>query len=131
MSGRAAYPSFYAERIAQELQMSAKTLAELALKIWGVTLILGALASLPATLWMFGGISSGDPQAAFVRSSQLGYVLSVIIQILSGFAVLVWADRITALFESDTTALQIDSSGAELQILGLALVGVFVLVDGL
>jgi hypothetical protein len=111
--------------------MSAKTLAELALKVWGVTLIIGALTSLPAALWMFDAVPAGDPQAALMRGSQIGFVLNIIVQALAGFAVLVWADSIVALFESDTTPIQIDATKAELQVLCFALVGVFVLVGGL
>jgi hypothetical protein len=85
--------------------MSAKTLAELALKLWG--------------------------QASFMRASQAGYVLSVIGPALAGIVVMVWADAIVALFESDSTPLQIDVSSTQLQVLAFAIVGVFILVDGL
>jgi hypothetical protein len=111
--------------------MNAKSLAELVLKVWGVILFLGALTSLPATLWMFGAAPTSDPQNALMRASQMYYVLNVAVQALAGFAVLVWADKIVALFESDTTPLQIQATGAELQVLGFALVGVFVLIGGL
>src|SRR6185503_16456672 len=39
--------------------------------------------------------------------------------------------NITNLIESDVTPIRIDSSAADLQALGFALVGTFVLVDGL
>ncbi|MCX6539589.1 MAG: hypothetical protein NT151_11760 [Acidobacteria bacterium] len=111
--------------------MNAKRLAELALKVWGVTHVVGALVSLPAALWIFGAVSAGDPQAAFVHASRIGYVVGLTVQVLAGLAVMVWADSIVALFESDTTPLQVDASSAELQVLGFALAGVFVLVAGL
>jgi len=38
--------------------------------------------------------------------------------------------NITDLIESDTTPIQVDTSTAELQVLGFALVGIFVLVEG-
>ncbi len=111
--------------------MSAKTLAELALKVWGVVLLLSSLFSLPAALWTVWIVPAGDPQAAFIRASQIGYILSVTVQALAGVVVLVWADKIVALFESDVTPLQIEVSSAQLQVLALAIVGVLVLVDGL
>jgi hypothetical protein len=111
--------------------MSAKTLAELALKIWGVVLLLGALFSLPAALWMTWIVPTGEPQAGFIRASQIGYLLSVVVQALAGIVVLVWADRIVALFESNDTPLQIDMSSAQLQVLAFAILGVFILIDGL
>ena len=111
--------------------MNARTLAELALKLWGVTLLLGALLSLPATLWMFGTTQDDDPQSALVRATQAGYILNVVLQAVAGFAVLVWADSIVALFESGSTPLQVGASAGELQVLGFALVGAFFLVNGL
>ncbi len=53
------------------------------------------------------------------------------IQVAAGIAVVVWADRITNLIESDTAPLHIDASARDLQVLGFALVGVFVLLHGL
>ena len=111
--------------------MNAKTLAELLLKIWGITLLISALASLPVTLLMITASSGNNSEAAFLRASQNGSILHLVIQALVGTAIIVWADNITDLIESDTTPLQIDTSTAELQVLGFALVGIFVLVDGL
>jgi hypothetical protein len=110
--------------------MNAKTLAELALKVWGVVSILGALLAIPAALWMGWSVSGEDPQAALVRASQIGYVLNVIVQVLGGIIVLVWADRIVALFEADETPLHIGMSGPDVQVLAFAIVGVFVFVNG-
>src|SRR5258705_12777679 len=104
--------------------MNARTLAELALKIWGVTLVVRALASLPVTLLMAVGGAGSDPQANFMRITQIASVLGVVIQGAVGTAVLVWADRITDLIESDTAPIQIDADIDELQVLGFALVGV-------
>jgi len=111
--------------------MNAKTLAELALKLWGVLLVLGTLLSLPAallTVWMVPG---GDEQAALMRASQISYILNAVFHLLAGVVVLVWADRIVALFESDVTPLNIDVSFAQLQILAFAITGIFVLIEGL
>jgi hypothetical protein len=111
--------------------MNAKTLAELALKIWGVILLVSALASLPVTLLMAAERAGSDPQANLVRMTQIASILSVVIQGAVGMAVLVWADRITGLIESDTAPIQIDASLDELQMLAFALAGVFILVSGL
>ena len=111
--------------------MNAKTLAELALKVWGAVLILGTLLSLPATVWMVWTVPTEDPQSALIRASSFGYVLNVIVQAVGGVVVLVWADKIVALFEADVTPLAIDASHAQLQVLAFAIVGIFVLIDGL
>lgn len=99
--------------------------------MWGVFLILGAVLSLPGTLWMFGADFPDPAQAAFMRSTQIGYVVNTVVQALAGLAVMVWADRIVALFEADTTALQIALTPTQLQILAFGIAGVFVLADGL
>jgi hypothetical protein len=111
--------------------MNAKTLAELALKVWGALLVLGAVLSLPSALWMVWTVPPGDAQAAFMRASQVGYMLNLVVQAVTGIVVLVWADRIVGLFESDVTPLDIDISNAQLQVLAFAVVGIFVLIDGL
>jgi hypothetical protein len=111
--------------------MNAKTLAELALKIWGIILLVGALAALPVSLLMARVDVGSDSQAAWFRASQTGSILQLLIQVVVGIAVVVWADRITELIESNTTPLQINASTHELQRLGFALVGVVILVQGL
>ena len=95
--------------------MSGRSLAELALKVWGVVLILGALLSVPAALWMVWTIPKGDADAAPIQRSQFAYLINLMVQALGGVVILVWADRIVSLFESDETPLQIDVSGAHLQ----------------
>lgn len=110
--------------------MNAKTLAELALKIWGVILLVSALTSLPVVLLMAAAGSGSDAQASLFRLSQLASILSVVIQAAVGTAVIVWADRITDLIESNTEPIQIETNITELQALGFALVGVFILVGG-
>jgi hypothetical protein len=111
--------------------MNARTLAELALKIWGIILVVSALASLPVTLLMAASGAGNDPQAGLMRMTQIASILGLVIQAAVGTAVLVWADRITDLIKSDTAPIQIDTSIDELQALGFALAGVFILVSGL
>jgi hypothetical protein len=110
--------------------MTASTLAELALKIWGVILVLGGILELPAALWMSAMFPSSDPQAVLMRRSQVAVMLGIMAQGLGGLVILVWADRIVALFESDNTPLPMDVTGPELQRLAFAVVGVVVLIDG-
>ena len=111
--------------------MNAKTIAELALKLWGVTSILGAVLAMPAALWMVWSLPSGDPQAAVLRASQSGYLLNTVVQLVGGIAVLVWADGLVASFEADDTPLHVGISSIDVSILAFAIAGVFVFVDGL
>jgi hypothetical protein len=110
--------------------MNAKTLAELALKIWGVVSILRALLTMPAALWMGWTVPAGDPQAALLRASQIGYVLNILVQLVGSIAVLIWADRIAAIFEADETPLHIGMSGPDVRFLAFAIVGLFVFISG-
>jgi len=112
--------------------MNAKTLAELVLKIWGITLLVSALASLPISLLMAAAGSGGsEAQDRLIRFTNIASILSVVIQAAVGAAVIVWADRITDSIESDTTPIQIGTNITELQVLGFGLAGVFFLVGGL
>ena len=97
----------------------------------GLILVVSALASLPVNLLLTAAASGGVAQEQLMRLTQRALILSVVIQIAVGIAVVVWADRITNLIESDTAAIQIDASITELQRLGFALVGVYFLVAGL
>ena len=120
-----------ARRLVFVVSMNAKTIAETALKVWGVLLVIGALLSIPTTLWMVWALPGDPTQEAIIRASKGGYVLNIVIQALGGVVLLVWADKIVALFESDVTPLHIDVSLAQVQVLAFAIVGVFVLIDGL
>ena len=111
--------------------MNGRNLAELALKVWGVILILGAILLAPAALWMVWKIPTGDPEGAAMYAGQVAYVINLVVQALGGFVILVWADRIASSFESDGTPLQIDVSAAHLQVLAFAILGVIIVVDGL
>jgi hypothetical protein len=110
--------------------MNAKTLAELALKLWGVVAILSAVLAIPPALWMVWTVPAGDPQAAVLRASQISYVLNVPVHLVGGIVVLIWADRITAIFEADETPLQIGMNGPDVRVLAFAIVGLFVFVSG-
>ena len=111
--------------------ISAVKLAELALKVWGVILIVGALVSIPnaiATI-VTAARSEGADELVGLTTRAMG--IATFSQVVAGIVVLVWADKIVALFESDTTELQLGVTSSQLQLLGFALVGVFVLVEGL
>lgn len=112
--------------------MHAKGLAELALKIWAVMLIVQAFLALPAALSMLTLVAnSASPQDLLIRATQRGHVFNLVIYAVSGIALLIWADKVVALFESDTTPLQIGVTASDVQILGFALTGIFFLVGGL
>jgi hypothetical protein len=69
--------------------MSAKALASVALKVWGITLVVSALASLPVVLFMATASPGIDAQAGLIRMSQVGSILNVLVEALVGAAVIV------------------------------------------
>ena len=112
--------------------MNAKVLASVALKVWGITRVVGALASLPGAVIMATASSATDAQAGLNWVIQMGFTLNLLVQALVGAAVIVWAGRITdAIVADPDAAIHVKANAHELQALGFALVGVFVLVQGL
>ncbi len=112
--------------------MNAKTLAELALKVWAVLQLISAAASVPVfVLFGLARWKAEGEGALILRLTQHTNTILLVTQVVSGIAVLVWADRIVALFEDDTTPLQLDADRSDLQSLAFAVLGVFFLVPGL
>ena len=111
--------------------MNARSLATVALKTWGVMLVVSAVASLPATLLMASASPGIDAQAGVIRTSQIASILHVVVEALLGGATVTWAGRISAAILPDTPALRLDVTAAELQPLAFALVGIVLLVRGL
>ena len=109
--------------------MNAKVLAGLALKIWGVTVLVGALASLPAAVLMATAGAGSDSSAALSRAFQMGSVLQLVMRAAAALAVVVWSDKITDVIHLEATPLHVNTNIRDLQILGFGLVGVVVLVQ--
>ena len=96
-------------------------------------MVVTGLASLPVALLMATASPGIDAQAGLIRMSQIGSILNVAVQALVGAAVIFWAGRISdAIVATDAdTTIRVNANATELQALGFALVGVFVLVAGL
>ena len=109
--------------------MNAKVLAGLALKIWGITVLVGALASFPAAVLMATAGTGNDSSAALSRAFQIGSVLQLVMRAAAGLAVVVWSDKITDVLHLEATPLHVNTNIRDLQILGFGLVGVVVLVQ--
>jgi hypothetical protein len=112
--------------------VNGRTLAEILLKVWGVTLIVSALASLPMVVTMVG--ISGEPegaQAGLVRSSQIVSMINPAVMAFLGIALITSSARLAERLIPDTAPLAIEADGHQLQALAFTVVGVFVLVDGL
>jgi hypothetical protein len=121
--------------------MKSKALAELALKIWGIIVLANALVLLPTALALATSV-------ALDRASQIGYILNFVVHALVGGALILWSGRLVEWVIPESPPLQIDADATELHVLeradergvrirrdhvvlGFALVGVFLLVEGL
>jgi len=111
--------------------MNGRSLASVALKTWGIVLVVSAIASLPATLLMATASPGIDAQAGIIRMSQVGSILNVVVQALIGGTVVAFAGRISEAILPDTPPLHLSVTTGELQTLAFALIGIVVLVDGL
>jgi hypothetical protein len=67
--------------------MTSRMLGDLALKVWGLTLLISALTALPAGLAVFKTISAGDAQAAMFRATEVIAVVNLVFHAVVGAAV--------------------------------------------
>lgn len=110
--------------------MTAKSLAELALKVWGVVMVVGALTALPGNLALIGTISDADPQAALFRTSQIVSIAVVVFHAFVAVGLIVWSDRIVSWIVPDGPSLRIAIRANEARAAAFAVVGLFVFLDG-
>jgi hypothetical protein len=111
--------------------MTPKSLAELALKVWGVIMLVGTLTALPADLAMLGTIDGADAQAALFRTSQIVAIAALAFRACVAVGLIVWSDRVVDWIVSDGPSLRIAIRAAEARTLAFAIVGLSVLLDGL
>ena len=111
--------------------MTAKSLAELVLKVWGVIMIVGTLTALPADLAMLATIDGGDAQAALFRTSQIVATAALGFRAFVAVGLIVWSDRVVDWIVSDGPSLRIAIRAGEARALAFAVVGLSVLLDGL
>jgi hypothetical protein len=111
--------------------MTGRSLATLALKTWGIVVVVSAIASLPATLLIATTSPGIEAQAGIVRASQVGAILNLVVHVLIGGTMVGVAGRLSEAIMADTPPLQLSVTTGELQTLAFALVGIVVLVDGL
>jgi len=110
--------------------MTGRELAGIALRVWGVEVIAGALASLPSTL-LFASITPAiNVETAAIRASQVGQILDLLLRTALGAGLTLHADRIVGWVIPAGPPLRIDVYASELAALAFALVGLYLLVAG-
>lgn len=110
--------------------MTGQALAVIVIKVWGVILIVGALASSPSTILFASLAPAVDAETAVFRASQVGLMLNLVLRLGLGVAIVLLADRIVAWVVPDGPPLRIDVYASELAALGFAFVGLYALLQG-
>jgi|SRR5580765_3340771 len=111
--------------------MTSRMLGDLALKIWGVTMIIAALTALPASLAMLKTLSGEDPQTAAIRVTAIVGIVNTVFHSVVGAALVVWSERIVNFIIAEEEPLDIDVGMSEILPLTFGVVGIFVLIEGL
>lgn len=104
--------------------MNGKALAEVALKTWGLILIVSLLFNTPFVLMFLANMMDGDEQAAILITNFLG-------QIILGFCLLRWGGNLAQRWIPDTPELRLEVNATDLRSISFAIVGLFLLVSGL
>ncbi len=110
--------------------MTGQALAGVALRVWGVILIVGALVSAPSAVLFVSLPPSATAEGAVLRASQIGTMLGLRLRVALGLALVRMANRIVRWVVPDGPPLRIDVYASELAALAFAIVGLYSLVQG-
>ena len=104
--------------------MTTRKLAEILSKVWAVTLVIEAIIAAPSMIWTIYPVPTGGPSAAFA------VLAGIVLRLVAGVAVMVWADDIVGLFEVEGIDFSFTPTGRELLAVAFALVGTYFAVLG-
>ncbi len=111
--------------------MNGRALAEIALRVWGLTLFLGAVASAPTALVIAATTYEGMSEAATL-AERVGWAVQLLLRAALGAGLIrCGAAEVSGWIVPERLELRIEADARHLQTLGFALAGVFVLVAGL
>ena len=111
--------------------MDARGVGAVALRVWGLLLLLTTISAIPVVIMGMRATPYPDDQAAFIRASQMGSLLSLLANVALGLCLLLWADWVAGLALPETAPIQVGVDQSQLLSVGLALVGAVTLVNGL
>jgi hypothetical protein len=111
--------------------MDARGIAAVALRVWGLILLLSVISALPGVIMGLTASAYPDEQAAFIRASQVGTLLTLLANAALGAATLLWAETVAKLALPETAPIAVDVDAGQLLSVGLALVGAVTLMCGL
>jgi len=114
-----------------EGSVDGRDVAAVALRIWGVILLLGALAATPGTILLARATPWPPEQAGFIRTSQNASMFHLGASAILGLCLLLWAEGVARQAIPETRDLHIGVDTSQLLTVGLAVVGVAIFIQGL
>ncbi len=111
--------------------MTGKNLATIALKVWGVVFVAGALMTIPQMLLFLGGSTGAQQPQALVHLDLMLAILGPLARAIVGVLMILFASRLADATIPETAPLAIDAGVPDLTALAFCVAGVIVLVWGL
>jgi len=112
--------------------MDGRTVAAVALRVWGVIVLLDAVAAVPqALLAVRAGSWHGEQMAQAFHTAQVQFLFQLAASAILGLCLLIWAEGIARRVIPETAPLQLGVDASQLLSIGVALVGLFTLIRGL
>jgi hypothetical protein len=111
--------------------MDGRTVAAVALRIWGVVLLLQALAAVPGVVLAIKATSGPEESAQFGHAVQNALLCQLGASAILALCLLLWAESIARRAVPETAPLQLGLEASQLLSIGLLLVGVVTLIQGL
>jgi len=111
--------------------MDARGIGAVALRVWGLILLLSAISVIPVVVVEMTASAYPEEQASLIRASQMSSLLSLLANVAIGICLLLWAEGLARLALPQTAPLQVGVDQPQLMSVGLALVGAVTLVNGL
>src|SRR5713101_5310117 len=111
--------------------MDGRGLAAVALRIGGLILLIGVVATAPRTLLAARAATWPGEQAEFIHASQIAYISHLGATVVLALCLLLWANWIAQRAIPETPHVQLGVDASQLLTVGLALVGLVTLIHGL
>jgi hypothetical protein len=111
--------------------MDGRTVAAVGLRIWGLVLLLEALATVPGVVLAIRATLGEGDAARFSHAVQNALLCQVGASAILGLCLLLWAESIARHTLPETAPLQLGVDASQLLSIGLLLVGVVTLIHGL
>ena len=112
--------------------MDGRTVTAVALRIWGLFLLLGAVAAAPAAVLSIRATSwGGEQMARALYAAQAPFLFQLAATAIVGLCLLLWAESVARRAIPETEPLQFGVNASQLLSIGLTLLGLFILIRGL